>query len=305
MKDSSNLSMLKRLGELSSRLNSSEHISAEEVAEIYNISQRNAIRDFTQRLPALMHQTILKDKVTKKYYIPNEQINSMLNESEELMLNLFLEQSKINGDSFYQTAIKFVDRYKDSVHKNLIYAKVDTEDIDEIKEDMIKIEKAILQTKIILCTYKEKRRKIKPLKLASFDGYWYVVVKDTFDEKIKTYYFKDIVDVVITKESFNDISEELQKKLDCAINAYFKADEKCYGVQLHIQEEVAYLFKRKKISNTQRIIKEYEDGAMDIELYVTNDMEIIPTIQRYMPHIKVIEPDFIWEKVLESVKLMH
>lgn len=300
MKEYSNTSMLNRLGEISHRLNRFEHISVEEVVQTYGVSQRNAIRDFTERLPALMQQTIHKDKVTKKYYIAQEKINLVLNESDELMLNLFLEQSKINGDKFHQTAIKIIDNYKDLVHKNVIYAKVDTEDIDEIKEDMIKIEKAILNRNVIQCIYKDKKRIVKPLKLASFDGYWYTVVKDVKDNKIKTYYFKDIVEVVVMNEVFDDISDELQKKLDCAINAYFKANKKCYSVQLHIQQEVAYLFKRKKTSNTQRIIKEYDDGSIDIELYVTNEMEIIPTIQRYMPYIKVISPEFIWDRVKQS-----
>lgn len=39
----------------------------------------------------------------------------------------------------------------------------------------------------------------------------------------------------------------------------------------------------KTLNPTQRVIKKYDDGLLDIEIIITDLMEIIPTIQRYIP----------------------
>ena len=301
MKTNSSVTMLRRLGELSKRLEFGEHISEEDVVNEYETSERTAYRDFTEKLPELLGCPLEKNKSTQKWFTPQSTKSLFLTQEEELVLNMLIEQSKNNGQDFFNGTMKLIDKFKDSLHTNSIYTKVDVEDIQDIKEDMLKIEQAIVDRKVIECTYKNKQRIVKPLKLASFDGYWYVVIKDIKDDVIKTYYFKDVHDVVVTNETFSDICEDLQKRLDCAINAYFEGDGKCYPVQLYVESKIAYLFHRKKISNSQRIVKEYDDGSLDIEVHITNDMEIIPIVQRYLPYMKVIEPENIWQHVLENI----
>ncbi|MDN5048576.1 WYL domain-containing protein [Aliarcobacter butzleri] len=74
-------------------------------------------------------------------------------------------------------------------------------------------------------------------------------------------------------------------------------------VQLFIDKEVSRYFLRKPLNKTQRVLKTYDDESVDIELTITNFMEIIPTIQRYIPHIGVIEPDELKSKVKENVEM--
>jgi predicted DNA-binding transcriptional regulator YafY len=39
-----------------------------------------------------------------------------------------------------------------------------------------------------------------------------------------------------------------------------------------------------------------------MEIYITDHMEIIPTIQRFLPYIKVIEPEDLREEVMKNVR---
>ncbi len=72
-------------------------------------------------------------------------------------------------------------------------------------------------------------------------------------------------------------------------------------VQLLIQKEVSRFFIRKPLSNTQRVIKQYDDNSMEIEVIITDMMEIIPTIQKYMPYIQVIEPLELKNEVIKNI----
>lgn len=298
---SKKISLHQRIGSLIKRLNNGEQLSTEDVEQQYETSKRNAERDFTERLPKYLGETLLKDKSTKKWFLEKSKNNLLLNEEEELTLNLLLEQSKNIDSNLYKNTLKLVDKFKDSLHSNTIYTKIDVEDISEIKTDLIKVEKAILNKNIISCIYNNTPRKIKPLKLVSLNGYWYLVFKDA-DNLIKKFYFKEIKNIDILKEQFNDTINDLQKKLDNAINAYFDGNKKEYAVQLYINKEISHLFKRKKISPSQRFIKNYEDNSMDIELFITNDMEIIPTIQKFIPYIKVISPNSLEKKCMENIE---
>ena len=47
----------------------------------------------------------------------------------------------------------------------------------------------------------------------------------------------------------------------------------------------------------------YFSFKKDFELTITDYMEIIPTIQRYIPHIGVIEPDELKDRVKSNIEL--
>lgn len=292
VKFSKKVPMLKRIAEILERLNAGERISTQMAADFYDISTRTAERDFTEKIPKYLGVQLLKEELSKRWYIVSETRTKalLLDEEEELTLNLMIEQSKSNGVDFYKNTMKLVEKFKDSLYVNSIFTKLDIEDTSAIKQQLIIVEKAIENKNILSCIYKGSKRIIKPLKLAIFDGFWYLIFKDTKNDSIRKYYFKEIEEIEVLQESFEDLCENLQKKLDNAINAYFDADKEPFLVELFIEKEVSIYFKRKPISKSQRIIKEYIDGSIEIELFITHDMEIIPTIKKYSPHVKVLSP---------------
>jgi len=57
----------------------------------------------------------------------------------------------------------------------------------------------------------------------------------------------------------------------------------------------------QKYLKSQKISKETEDYII-VELRTNDEMEIIPLVQRWMPHVKVLEPKYIHEKILENIR---
>lgn len=85
--------------------------------------------------------------------------------------------------------------------------------------------------------------------------------------------------------------KEIVKTFDNTITAYYKPENEPISVELFIDATVSRYFLKKPLNPTQRVIKKYEDGSLELEIIITDLMEIIPTIQRYIPYIGVIAPD--------------
>lgn len=301
------LNQFKRISKIIERLKNGESFTIDEIANQYEISTRTAQRDFSEKIESQFPDEQLKrDPRTKKWSLSLK--NSIFSKEDELLLNVLLEESKKYSDSFHSNISKFVKKYKHSLHSNTIYTKIFTENINEIKEQLVEIEEAIHSKNIIECIYKNEtsKRKLAPLRLTNFDGYWYLLVKDLTpkkNKKIKTFYFKDITDISVKNEKYDNVDKTLQYKLDNAINSYFTGEVEPYPVQLFIEKEASVYFERKKISPSQRILKKDEKaGTIEIELYITNDMEIIPIIQSFLPYVKVISPIELENKIKQNIK---
>ena len=95
--------------------------------------------------------------------------------------------------------------------------------------------------------------------------------------------------------------EEIVARFDYAINAFFEPFAEPFVVELFIDAKVAKYFSRMPISKHQRVMKTYPDGSIDLELYITDYMEILPTIQRYMPYVRVMEPEGLRVRMMENI----
>src|SRR5574344_1016701 len=106
------------------------------------------------------------------------------------------------------------------------------------------------------------------------------------------------IEVLHNKYSFDKTKIDSFKN---AINAYHKLDSEKISVILFANKEVSRYFLRRPLNQTQRVLKQYDDKSIDLEIVVTNLMEIIPTIQRYIPHVRVIEPLELKEAIKKNI----
>ena len=71
------------------------------------------------------------------------------------------------------------------------------------------------------------------------------------------------------------------------ISVYYKPNNPSILIQLFMDKRSIKIFLRKPLNKSQRVLKTYDDESVDLELTITDYMEIIPTIQRYIPHRKL------------------
>jgi predicted DNA-binding transcriptional regulator YafY len=294
---------IKRLSALIVLLSKGYKLSTPGVAERFGVSIKVIQTDFRDYLiPLFNDNKISYDYSEKIYKASNNFLTKTLFSSDELAVIAILKfkaKDKHTDEDLFDKTDALFHRFEDEL-SNKIYQKSSVEKFDEFKDEIIQIRNAIETKNIIKCFYNEKHREIYPLKILNLEGYWYLIIYEPTDEKIKTFHLNTIKEIEVLHSNFL-FNDKKVEGFDSAITAYFKPENDVILIQLYIHKKIARYFKRKPLSNKQRLVNEYEDGSIDLEIEITDYMEIIPTIQRYMPYISIIEPDVLKNKVKENI----
>ena len=227
--------------------------------------------------------------------------NDDLNTNERLILGILDEMAKGAGKIFYSKAHSLLTQITQQL-EHPIFANVNGEYLEEKNIELFEnIEKAIKEKTEIKFDYEKYNFHVKPLKLAFFDGFWYLLAlhiqnnKETF----KKYHLKTIRNVQILNKTF-EIPALVEERLKYANSVWFNLDEQ-FVVRLFIDKEIKKYFERKPLRG-QTIIGEDKDGSIEIEIKISNNMEIIPLILYYIPYIKVLEPQHLADEIKDRVQ---
>jgi predicted DNA-binding transcriptional regulator YafY len=290
--------ILTRLTVILSKLNNGEALSVKELAEEFNVSSKTLQRDFNERLNNFpIYQDKRKWKMQDGFKI--EKTKSL---EEQLVLDIMEKMAENIGGKFAITSNKLFARMK-NVNFNPIYTKLNIENISDRFEDIVLIEKAIENKTELICSYKNEREgvfrtNIQPLKIVNYDGFWYVVAMK--DDRVEKYYLKTLSYIENTSVTFS-VEENIEKLLENSINIWFKSDIEPFEVKLYADEVATKYFKRRELP-TQVVESLSEDGTMEFVVTITDEMEIMPLIKYWLPHLRVLEPLWIAEMIDEDLE---
>ena len=272
--------LLKNLFDLTQRFYNGEELSAKEIAQIYNVNLRTA-----QRYPKYLKEAGLDIRKDKTKYFLKMPVG---------VENIIDIAKKLNF------SIPIIDKLKTSIY----YSKLDIEKVDlekfEILENAIKNKNKLEIIYEEFKGYDSKLTDVKPLKIVNFEGYWYLLVLN-YQNKYRRYYINNMKKIKVLKETFDIDKEFLNKVNKKAINVWYDPFKEPYLVELYLDKTATKFFKRLspfKLLNC----RDYEDKTSIITLQITHDYEIISFILRWIPHIKVISPNRLKEKILDEVK---
>jgi predicted DNA-binding transcriptional regulator YafY len=289
-----------RIATILSRLYAGEILSMKELSVEFGVNLRTIQRDVNERLTGFPLKKS-GDSFRLKWI---EQGETSFTKEEIAVIELLEEMSRKQGLEFYSKAHNLLKKLKSTTY-NPFYAKLDMEDIGDKLFMTTKLESAIKQKLVVGCHYKMGEKihdiEIKPLKIANFEGFWYLIAMDSRNDIVKKYLLRNISNVVIKDETF-EVSDELDDKVKNAVNVWFDANSEPFEVRLFISNEVAKYFKVKPICKNQMIEGEDSDGSIEMVLKITHEMEIVPIIKYWLPHIRVLEPKWIDEMIKEDIK---
>jgi len=200
-----------------------------------------------------------------------------------------------------------LQKYFDAIKNedfNPIYTKLNIEDISDRFDDIQILEKAIKDKTELECNYENEREgtfraNIQPLKIVNYEGFWYLVAfKDGYVQK---YYIKTLSNIKITSKTFT-VDENIQELLENSINIWFKADIEPFEVKIYADKVATKYFKRRALP-TQSIETLSQDGTMEFIVTITDEMEIIPIVKYWLPHLSVLEPAWISEMINEDLEV--
>ena len=272
--------LLKNLFDLTQRFYNGEKLSAKEIAQIYNVNLRTA-----QRYPKYLKEAGLDIRKEKTKYFLKMPIG---------VENVIDIAKKLNF------SIPIIDKLKTSIY----YSKLDIEKVDLEKFEIL--ENAIKNKNKLEIIYKEfegydsKLTDVKPLKIVNFEGYWYLLALN-YKNEYRRYHINSMKNIKILKKTFDVDKEFLDKVNKKAINIWYEPLKKPYLVELYLDEIATKFFKRNPPFKPFYFKEENDDSSI-ITVEITHEMEITPFILRWIPHVKVISPKNLKEKVLNRVK---
>ncbi|MEA1953767.1 MAG: WYL domain-containing protein [Campylobacterota bacterium] len=296
---------LERLDYILIELSKGARLSTPMLVEQLNVTKKIIQTDFKEYILPYVEE-VYYDYSAKCYIAKSNFLQNMLLESSTLATMLMLKaksRDKYSPDGFAQSVDSFFAEHENLLEER-IYSQSMVEKLDGSNDERIFIENAIKSKNVIRCSYNEKARELYPLKILNLEGFWYLINWDTEYDDIRRYHLKSIKDIEVLDETFekSSVMDEILERFDNAINAFFEPFAEPFAVELFLDAKVAKYFLRMPISKSQRVMKTYEDGSMDLEFYITDYMEIIPIIQRYMPYVGVIEPEGLRDVVEENMK---
>ena len=192
----------------------------------------------------------------------------------------------------------------DKLQTSIYYSKIDIEKPDlnklEILEESIKNKNKL---EIIYNDFDNNQltlTNIKPLKITNFEGYWYLLVLN-YKNEYRRYHINSMIKIKKLKETFNIDDEFIDKINKKAVNIWYDPFKDPYLVELFLDDIVTKYFKRLPPFKPLHF-KEEKDGSSIVILEITDEMEILPFILRWIPHIKVLSPDFLKKKIEVTIR---
>ncbi|WP_300363994.1 WYL domain-containing protein, partial [Hydrogenimonas sp.] len=277
-----------RLAMILSRLYAGEILSMKELAQECQVSIRTIQRDINERL---IDTPIRKsgEKVTLAWRESEERALS----AEELAVLEMLEKlSEKQGHEFHAKAHRVLRKLKAQA-ANPYYFHLPTESLDAMLAKAVKFEKAIKKRRLVHCRYRMDKGNydidIKPLKIVNFQGYWYVLAMDARNDVVKKYLLRHCSKIRLDEEIFTP-PKDIDDAISRALAIWFEPDTEPFEVRLFIDGSVAKYFERKPLAPTQRIEGKDADGSLEVVVTITHEMEIVPTIKQWLPHLRVLEP---------------
>ena len=288
-----------------------------------DISMRS-IQDDMQYVIDFFGDALLKNSDNKYKLIDKDQLNKFLN-NKYIRIYKYLHSLSVIDSPIFK---KLDNLYGDLINyhtKKKIYQFLDDpkEDLKIKKELIKKIEKYITDRTYVDIEYEPKEKysykRVKPLKIIYSHENWYLASITSEDREendgfrlLRIQYIASIDKSQTGSQTFQeDIKANifLKNHLQTLFTSYV---EKTYLVRVKVSYEIARFFKAKRFLKSQSIIyhvdpniqKEYnfQKGDLLVEYHVNDDMEILPTIQKFLPHIKVIEPKQLHQKVLDNIQ---
>jgi len=185
-----------------------------------------------------------------------------------------------------------------------IFKNTPIESVKAIEKLFPPIKNAIQNHITIEFTYKNELKRVNPYKILNLEGYWYLAAKDCSKDKFRTYTMANITDLIIADEKFasDDSYNRMIDRLNSVITAYMRMEGEYIDVTLHVHEKLHEHFSRKPISPRQQPLGKIPGTSYyRLNISITNHAEIVPTVLRHIPLIKVIKPQCLNEYIKEAI----
>jgi len=231
--------------------------------------------------------------------------------NSEDISQLFLMAQEFDPEIFKElekgTLSKISNKDRDIfMFRNSIMEELQSSKVKSIFENL---KRAIINSEYrdIVYTYDETEthEDSKCLRLLFMDNNWYVVILDKHKKLLfrRLSFIKEVR--YSKKETFQRKEIEAYLKfLSTAQNAMTMYDVKAKKATIKARLNIAKYFKKemKKFLPSQTFVKNCDDGSVIFTLEYTQELEILPFIQKWLPDLVILEPKELRDAYVEKLE---
>lgn len=171
------------------------------------------------------------------------------------------------------------------------------------------LEDSIYHQKSIVLSYETPNKiieqEVKPYKILFMNENFYLACEVNTEYLFSLFRISKIKELNTTNQTFykNPDIEDFIADIQTPFPRYqpnyrnFLID-----IILEVDASKAYFFKNKKFLKSQEIVEEKTNGNLIISYKITQELEVDELIKRWIPHVRVIEPISLKNKIYEELK---
>ena len=296
---------IERLIVILSILDKGKSIASRDMAQQLNVAQRTIQRDIRILKNAGYP---IEDMDNGRYqFIGGFTLGKFsLTEEQASLLSFMGEVAADLGETFEASFKDLFNRLRGKDLATAYYAKVPARKTPlPATADIKYLEAAILENSRVQINYVsaaqvEKEYFLEPLKIAFFDGFWYLIAVKKGEKQIKKYRADRIRDVRILDESFIT-TVNIDKILGDSVNIWFD-EVRGDRVLIKVAAGAVSFFKDRQYLPLQKTIEEHKDGSIIIETFPAHPDEIKHIIMHWIPCLTVLEPVSFKEEIRGMVE---
>ena len=274
-----------RLADMLIKLNEGQKLNPQQLSQEYKVSLRTIQRDLNRLSPLPIKQENGLYRL-ESFYLGKLSLKDIKN---------FATLAGVSG-LFPKLDSEFVCALLDATVSHAYDIKSQhNEDVSQLKPLFDTLQTAIIEHCRLSFNYKGSQHTINPYKLIHHHGCWYVAgVHNNILKAYKVGLLVNLVRVELFKPD-NTVIEQLKNEESIWFGLHKRE------VILTVDKKAAAHFKRRQLVPSQHIIKELEDGSLIVSSYISHDLQILPIVRYWIPHVRVLSPDSLREACLESL----
>ncbi|MGY4675868.1 helix-turn-helix transcriptional regulator [Ursidibacter arcticus] len=283
--------LAQRLAFILSQLNTQERIDINELAGEFDCSIRTIQRDINERLSFLEW----KEQGPRYYQIDRSKLG-VFNQSE---IERFASFASI-ADLFPKIDRQF---FQEKLVDSIRIKGFEYEDISGLENAFDQIHSAIEKHQFIHFDYIKsgqidgKFYQIAPYALINKNGIWYVLGTD--QDKQKTFCFKQISKLKVLDQTFEPNQQFIE---EIKQNDSISHGNQIAEVVVKVNKIAAPYFLRRNLLPNQQLLHRLDDGGLLLSCKNINEMEIVPLVQYWIPHLTIVSPDRLQHKMIENIQ---
>lgn len=200
---------------------------------------------------------------------------------------------------------KFIKKLEKNYSQIYMIKQNPFENFLQKKELLFQIKDAIKNRRYTKIEYISDKKyifdQVKILKIVFAKGNFYIAVltPDEINSGFKFLRLSFVDNIILYPNSFKK-DYEVEHFLKNFQTLFSNYKEKSYEVVLKVDKYVKRFFLQKNFLSSQKILENKDD--LIVSFKVTNSMEILPLVKKWLPNIKIVSPKEIKEQFEEELR---